>query len=94
MMLLVTPPPQLEFHNCKRKIITDLETINLNNSQLEHICSSSVRIQDVALKTCQKRLTVGRSGERGSRISMPAARHGDDDDFNKENTFSFLIEEI
>ena len=34
-----------------------------------------VRIRDVALKTW----TIGRSGERGSGISMPAAQHDDDD---------------
>ena len=44
--------------------------------QLEHTYSSFVRIRDVALKTCQ----IGRSGERGSGISVLAARHDDDDD--------------
>ncbi len=34
--------------------------------QLESTYSSSVRIRDVALRTCQKRCTIGRSGERGS----------------------------
>ena len=48
--------------------------------QLEHTFSSYVRIRDVALKTWQRRLTIGRSGERGSRISVLAARHDDDDD--------------
>ena len=48
--------------------------------QLEPTYSSSVRIQDVALRTCQKRWTIGRSGERGSGISVLAARHDDDDD--------------
>ena len=42
--------------------------------------SSSVRIRHVALKTCQRRWTIGRSGERGSGISVLAARHDDDDD--------------
>ena len=42
--------------------------------------SSYVRIRDVALKTCQKRWMIGRSGGRGSGISVPAARHDDDDD--------------
>ena len=37
-----------------------------------------VRIRDVALKTCQRRWTIGRSGERGSGISVIAARHDDD----------------
>ena len=38
-----------------------------------------VRIRDVALKTCQRRWTIGRSGERGSGISVLAARHDDDE---------------
>ena len=45
--------------------------------QLEHTYSSYVRIRDVALKTCQRRWTIGRSGERGSGISVLAARHDD-----------------
>ena len=49
------------------------------DDQLDHTFSSYVRIRDVALKTCQKRCTIGRSGERGSRISAQAARHDDDD---------------
>ena len=50
------------------------------DDHLEHTYSSYVRIWDVALKTCQRRWTVGRSGERGSGISMPVARHDDNDD--------------
>ena len=42
--------------------------------------SSYVRIRDVALKTCQRRWMIGRSGERASGISVLAARHDDDDD--------------
>ena len=49
------------------------------DDQLKHIYSSYVRIWDVALKTCQRRRTIGRSGERGSGISVLAARHDDDD---------------
>ena len=45
------------------------------DDQLEHTYSSSVRIRDAALKTCQRRLTIGRSGERGSGISVLAAQH-------------------
>ncbi len=41
--------------------------------QLEHTHSSYVRIRDVALKTSQRRLMIGRSGERGSGISVLAA---------------------
>ena len=49
------------------------------DDQLEHTYNSSVRIRDVALKTCQRRWTIGRSGERGSGIFVLAARHDDDD---------------
>ena len=42
--------------------------------------SSYVRIRDVAQKTCQRRWTKGKSGERGSGISVLAVRHDDDDD--------------
>ena len=40
---------------------------------------SYVRIRDVALKTCQSRRMIGRSGVRGSGISVLAGRHDDDD---------------
>ena len=51
------------------------------DDHLEHTYSSYVRIRDVALKTCQKRWMIGRSGERGSGISVLVARHDDDDDY-------------
>ena len=57
------------------------------DDQLEYTYSSYVRIRDVALKTCQKRLMIGRSGERGSGISVLAARHDDDDDDDKHLNF-------
>ena len=50
------------------------------DDQLKNIYSSFVGIRDVALKTCQKQWMIGRSGERGSGISMLAARPDDDDD--------------
>ena len=50
------------------------------DDQLEHTYSSSVRIRDVALKTCQRRWTIGRSGKRESGKSVLAVRHDDDDD--------------
>ena len=40
------------------------------DDQLEHTYSNCVRIQDVALKTSQRRWTIGRSGERGSGMMM------------------------
>ena len=48
------------------------------DDQLEHTFSSYVRIRDVALKTYQRWWMIGRSGERGSGISVLAARHDDD----------------
>ena len=50
------------------------------DDQLEHAYSSFVRIRDIALGTCQKRWTIGRSDKRGSGISMLAAQDDDDDD--------------
>ena len=50
------------------------------DDQHEHTFSSYVRIRDVALKTCQRQWMIGRSGERGSGISMPVARHDDGED--------------
>ena len=51
-----------------------------HDDQLEHTYSSNVRVRDIALKTFLRRWTIGKSGERGSRISVLAARHDDDDD--------------
>ena len=48
------------------------------DEQIEHTFRSYVRIRDVALKTCQRRWMICRSGERGSGISVLAARHDDD----------------
>ena len=48
------------------------------DDQHEHTFSSYVRIRDVALKTCERRWTIERSGERGSGMSVLAACHGED----------------
>ena len=48
------------------------------DDQLELTYRSYVRTQDVTLKTCQRRWIIGRSGERGSGISVLPARHDDD----------------
>ena len=45
------------------------------DDQLEHTYSR--RIRDVVLKTCQRRWTKGKSGERGSGISVLAVGHDD-----------------
>ena len=53
------------------------------DDQLERTFSSYVRIQDVVLKTYLGRWTIGRSGERGSGISVLPARYDDDDEMNE-----------
>ena len=58
------------------------------DDQLEHTYSSYVRIRDVALKNCQKRWMIWRSGDRGSAISVLTARHDDD---NNQISFERLI---
>ena len=50
------------------------------DDQQERTFSSYVRIQVVVLKTCLGRWTIGRSGKRGSGISVLPARYDDDDD--------------
>ena len=54
--------------------------VQKQDDQHEHTFSSYVRIRDVALKTYLGRWTIGRSGERGSGISVLPARYDDDDD--------------
>ena len=48
--------------------------------QLEPTYRSSVRIRDIALRTCRKRCNIGRGDQRGSGISVLMAWHDDDDD--------------
>ena len=48
------------------------------DDQHEHTFSRYVRIWDVALKTCQRQWTIGKSGERGSGISVLVARQEDE----------------
>ena len=50
------------------------------DDQLEPIYISTVRIPDVAPKTCRKQWTIGMDGKRGSGISVLMALHDDDDD--------------
>ena len=54
--------------------------VQKQDDQHEHTFSSYVRIRDVVLKTYLGRWTIGRSGKRGSRISVLPARYDDDDD--------------
>ena len=53
--------------------------VQKQDDQLELTYSNFVRTQDVTLKTCRRRWVIGRSGERGSGISVLAARHDDDE---------------
>ena len=61
------------------------------DDQLEHTYSSSVRIWDVALKTCHRWWMIGKSGERGSGISVLVARHDDKKYFSKIWSFAKAI---
>ena len=51
------------------------------DEQLEPTYSSSVPIQDVALKTYRKRSTIEKGGGRGSGIFMLLARQDDENYF-------------
>ena len=46
---------------------------------------------DVALKTCLRQWTIGRSGERGSGISMLATWHDDDDDVLNHHNLQLIV---
>ena len=54
--------------------------VQKQDDQHEHTFSNYVRVQDVVLKTCLRRWTIGKSGEKGSGISVLPPRHDDDDD--------------
>ena len=65
------------------------------DDQLERTFSSYVRIQAVVLKTYLGRWTIGRSGERGSGISVLPARYDDDDDiYSHPQTDCFVLSEL
>ena len=75
----------MDYQTCRDELISDVPlwtpTYGRQNQddQHEHTYGSYVRIRDIALKTCQRRWTIGRSGERGSGISVLAAWHDDDE---------------
>ena len=54
--------------------------VQKQDDQHEHTFSNYVRIRDVVQKTCLRWWMMGKSGERGSEISVLPARHDDDDD--------------
>ena len=52
--------------------------VQKQDDQHKHTFSNYVRIQDVVQKTWLRRWTIGKSGEKGSGISVLPARHDDD----------------
>ena len=65
--------------------------VQKQDDQHEHTFSNYVRIRDIVQKTCQRRCTIGKSGERGSGISVQPARHDDDDDDEPGLGFHLII---
>ena len=64
------------------------------DDQHEHTFSNYVSIHDVVQKTCLRRWTIGRSGERGSGISVLPARHDDDgDDYKGKIIYETIIQQ-
>ena len=61
------------------------------DDQLEPTFNCSVRIRDIALRPCQKRWTIGRSGERGSGISVLVARQDDHEEIYIYYKYKSLI---
>ncbi len=66
--------------------------VQKQDDQHEHTFSNYERIQDVVLKTCLRRLTIGKSGERGSGISVLPARHDDDDVIKPNETRLYIFD--
>ena len=54
--------------------------VQKQDDQHEHTFSNYVRIRDAVRKTCLRWWTIGKSGERGSGISVLPAQLDDDDD--------------
>ena len=70
----------LEKQGRANKWCTLMDPHTKQDDQHEHTFSNYVRIQDVVQKTCLRRWTIGKSGKRGSGISVLPARHDDDDE--------------
>ena len=58
------------------------------DDQHEHTFSNYVRIRDIVQITCQRRWTIGKSGERGSGISVLPAWHDDDVIYTQTHTYT------
>ena len=65
--------------------------VQKQDDQHEHTFNNYVRIRDVVQKTCLRQWTIGKSGERGSGISVLPARHDDDDDISNICLFIIII---
>ena len=68
--------------------------VQKQDDQHEHTFSNYVRIRDIVQKTCVRRWTTGKSGERGSGISVLPAWHDDDADVDTSNAIMFTFGHI
>ena len=65
--------------------------VQKQDDQHKHTFSNYVRIRDVVQKTCRRRWTIGRIGERRSGISVLSARHDDDDEYKWDPIFQRVV---
>ena len=65
--------------------------VQKQDDQHEHTISNYVRIRDVVQNTCLRRWTIGKSGEKGSGISVLPARHDDDDDDDDDGITTWTL---
>ena len=65
--------------------------VQKQDDQHKHTFSNYVRIRDVVQKTCLRRWTIGKNGERRSGISVLPARYDDDDYDGFKNCYLILI---
>ena len=65
--------------------------VQKQDDQHEHTFSNYVRIRDVVQKTCLRRWTIGKSGERGSGIFVLPARHDGEVGWRVSTKYSFML---
>ena len=84
--MIISASPAVSCWRSRDELISDVllwtphMAAQKQDDQHERTFSSYERIRDVVLKTYLGRWTIGRSGERGSGISVLPARYDDDDD--------------